>query len=132
MNRRAFLASLPAALLSAPVLAYSPLTYTPQTWRDVRDSRERVILNFRAAWSLTCQMKRDVLEKVLAEEPRYGALTFIDVDWDTFAHAQWTERLKVERRSTLVAMRNGEEVARLVAEPSEQAVRRFLDMALTA
>jgi thioredoxin-like negative regulator of GroEL len=132
MNRRAFLASLPAALVSAPVLAYSPLTYAPRTWREVRETRERVILNFRATWSLTCQMKRDTLVKVLADEPRYNELTFIDVDWDTFAHAQWTERLKVERRSTLVAMRNGEEVARLVADPSEQAIRGFLDTALTA
>ena len=132
MNRRAFLASLPAAALSAPALAYSPLTYAPQTWRDIRETRERVVLNFRASWSLTCQMKRDTLTKLLAEEPRYSALTFMDVDWDTFATAQRTERLRVERRPTLVAMRNGEEVARLVADPSEQALRRFLDTALTA
>ncbi len=130
MNRRTFLMALPAALSAKPSLAYSPLTYAPQTWRDIRDTRERVVLNFRASWSLTCQMKREILEKLLAEEPRYSALTFIDVDWDTFARAQWTESLKVERRSTLVAMRGGEEVARIVNEPSEHAMRRFLHTAL--
>lgn len=130
MNRRRFLAALPATLLAGPALAYAPLTYAPQTWPEIRDSRDRVVLNFRASWSLTCQMKRDILAKLLDEDPRYRALTFLDVDWDTFARSQWTERLKVERRSTLIALQGRDEIARIVNEPTERALRRFLDAAL--
>lgn len=132
MNRRSFLASVPAALLTGPALAYSPLDYAPQTWPEIRERHDRLVLNFNASWSLTCQIKRDILTRLLAEEPAYRALTFLDVDWDTFARARWTERLKVERRSTLIALRDGEEVARLVNEPYERALRRFLDAALQA
>lgn len=131
MDRRCFLAALPAFALSTPAHAYSPLEYAPQTWPDVRDSADRVVLNFRASWSLTCQRKRDILADLIASEPRYRALTFLDVDWDTFGRAQWTERLKVDRRSTLIALRRGDEVARLVNEPSEHALRAFLDRALS-
>ena len=132
MHRRAFLTALPATLLLTPALSYSPLEYAPQTWPEIRDGNERVILNFRAEWSLTCQMKQDILTELLAQEPRYQALTFLDVDWDTFGRSQWTERLKVERRSTLVALKGRDEVARVVAEPSERAIRRFLNAALSA
>lgn len=132
MNRRRFLLSVPATMLAAPAAAYSPLTYAPQTWPDIRDSRDRVILNFRASWSLTCQMKRDILAELLQDEPRYRDLTFIDVDWDTFARSQWTERLKVERRSTLIALQSREEIARIVNEPYERSLRKFLDTALAA
>ena len=132
MERRAFVLSLPAAMLASPAVSYTPLEYAPTTWPDIRDSRDRVILNFRASWSLTCQLKREILETLLAEEPKYQALTFIDVDWDTFGQSQWTERLNVERRSTLVALKGTDEVARLVNEPYARSVKKFLDAALIA
>jgi hypothetical protein len=43
-----------------------------------------------------------------------------------------TERLKVTRRSTLLVMKNGTEVARLVNEPQARKVRALLDAALAA
>lgn len=130
MDRRNFLIALPAIALGTPARAYAPLQYAPQTWPDIRDNSDRVILNFRASWSLTCQIKRDILAKLLEETPRYRALTFLDVDWDTFGRAQWTERLKVDRRSTLIAMRQKTEIARIVNKPTERALRGFLDRAL--
>ena len=132
MHRRAFLTSLPAAICAAPSLGYSPLDYAPETWPDIRDGRDRVIVNFQASWSLTCQIKRDILSTLLAENQSYQALTFVDVDWDTFGRSQWTERLKVERRSTLVALKGPTEVARVVNEPDIRALRKFLDAALSA
>jgi thioredoxin 1 len=132
MNRRHLLTALPAALLCAPAQAYAPLEYAPRTWPDIRDRSDRVILNFRAAWSLTCGIKRDILTEIVGDHPRYQALTFLEVDWDTFARSQWTERLKVKRRSTLIALKGRVEIARLVNEPNEGSLRRFLDDALAA
>ena len=98
----------------------------------MRDTDQTIIMNFRATWSLTCQMKADILAQLLEETPAYQRLTFLDVDWDTFGEAVLTNRLKVEQRSTLLVMKSGKEVARLVNTPEHRAVRALLDQALAA
>lgn len=112
--------------------AYRITSYTPDLWDQVRETPETVILNFRASWSLTCQLKDEALAQALADNPEYGALTFMDVDWDIYGRSRLVERLKVERRSTLLVTKRGREVARLVADPDLRRVRGLLDTALTA
>ena len=134
MNRRDFLAATgTTALLPGASLAYGAVDYAPATWPDLRDGAGRVVLNFRASWSLTCKIKAEIIAELLTQTPGYAELTFVDVDWDTFGPSEWVQRrLKVERRSTLVALRDGEEIARLVNQPDERRIRAFLDMALGA
>lgn len=134
MQRRHFLASLAAAgLLPVAARAYPSLTYAPATWPELRDSVDRVVLNFRASWSITCQIKQEMITGLLDETPEYRRLTFVDVDWDTFGPSDWVERrLKVERRSTLIALKGQTEVARLVNAPDVARIRAFLDAALAA
>ncbi|MEO9574724.1 thioredoxin family protein [Tateyamaria sp.] len=121
-----------AALTAPCAFAYPAETFSPAIWNTLRETQQVVILNYRASWSLTCQIKADLIAEAIAENPAYGRLTFIDVDWDTFGQSQLTERLKVERRSTLLVMKNGEELARLVNEPYARQVRDLLDVALAA
>lgn len=112
------------------VLAASSLTFSPDEWRALRKTDQTVILNYRAKWSLTCQTKLELIAKLISENPAYGALTFVDVDWDTFGRSQMTQRLKITRRSTLVVMKQGKEITRIVNEPYERNMRAFLDAAL--
>lgn len=133
MHRRRFLTASAALFLTSPAFAaYPAREFTPALWSDVQDLDEVVILNYRASWSLTCQIKADLIAQALAENPAYRSLTFIDVDWDTFGPSVLSQRLKVERRSTLLVMKQGQEVARLVAEPYPRKVRALLDTALAA
>lgn len=132
MDRRLFLSGLGAAVC-APSLgsAYAPVPYAPATWSELRDGSDKLVVNFRASWSLTCQIKEDLIRQLVAENPDYARLTFVDVDWDTFGPSEWVQRrLKVERRSTLIAFRGKKELARLVNEPYERPIRKFLDAAL--
>ena len=133
MNRRFFLTATAATCMPlGSHAAYPAETFTPALWRDLRDQDRTVILNYRASWSLTCQIKADLIAEALADRPEYRALTFIDVDWDTFGPSVLSQRLKVERRSTLLVMKRGKEVARLVNEPYAHRVRELLDAALAA
>ncbi|MEL6451561.1 MAG: thioredoxin family protein [Pseudomonadota bacterium] len=132
MHRRLFLLGTAALIPNLALAAYPARTFTPAVWNDLKATNDTVILNYRASWSLTCQMKADLIAEALADNPAYGQLTFVDVDWDTFGQAQMTQRLKVERRSTLLVMKNGDEVARLVNEPYARKVRALLDTALAA
>lgn len=131
MHRRVFLFST-AAFLPTLALGYPAETFSPAIWRTVRNTDQTVVLNYRASWSLTCQIKADLIAEAIVENPDYARLTFIDVDWDTFGASQLTERLKVKRRSTLLVMKNGTEIARLENEPYAHKVRSLLDTALAA
>ncbi|WP_299047624.1 thioredoxin family protein [uncultured Tateyamaria sp.] len=132
MHRRTFLLTASALAVPGGAIAYPAQTFTPAVWRDLRETNQTLVMNFRAAWSLTCQIKADLIAEALADTPAYANLTFVDVDWDTFGPSQMTQRLKVERRSTLLVMKNGTEVTRLVNEPYARPVRALLDAALAA
>ncbi|MEL7132211.1 MAG: thioredoxin family protein [Pseudomonadota bacterium] len=132
MHRRTFLLFASALTIPGVGIAYPAQTFTPSVWRELRGTGQTIVLNFRASWSLTCQIKADLIADALAENPAYTNLTFLDVDWDTFGPSQMTQRLRVERRSTLLVMKNGEEVTRLVNEPYARRVRALLDVALAA
>lgn len=132
MHRRTFLLSSVAAMVPSLTLAYPADVFSPAIWRELRGSDQVFILNYRASWSLTCQIKAELIAEALAENPAYQQLMFVDVDWDTFGHSQLTERFKVTRRSTLLVMKNGKEVARLENAPYARQVRALLDTALAA
>lgn len=135
MDRRRFLA-MGAATLAMPTAsfaAYSPIEYLPSEWRALRKQNKIALLNFNASWSMTCQMKRETLDQLLSENPDYASsIVHVGIDWDTYAFAEWTKAMKVERRSTLVVMKGTREVARLVAEPDYDKVKALLDTALNA
>ena len=132
MHRRQFMASA-AALTCIPSLsqAYSAEMFSPTLWRELRGQPKVVVLNFRATWSLTCQIKADILAKLIADKAAYEQIQFVEVDWDTFGPSVLTGRLGVKRHSTLLLMKAGNEVARLENEPFERKIRALLDQALT-
>lgn len=132
MHRRTLLVSSAAALIAPSAFAYPAEVFSPAIWRELRATDQVVILNYRASWSLTCQIKADLIAQAIADNPAYAQLTFVDVDWDTFGQSQLTERLKVTRRSTLLVMKSGKEQARLVNEPYARQIRALLDTALAA
>jgi hypothetical protein len=72
-----------------------------------------------------------VLKKLRASYPQYEkSITFVLIDWDTFgSHAVTTSR-EIPRRSTLVLIKGGTEIGRLVAQTSEQKIKTLLDNGL--
>jgi thioredoxin 1 len=75
--------------------------------------------------------QKSVLKKLRASYPQYDkSITFVLIDWDTFgSHAVTTSR-KIPRRSTLVLVKGGTEIGRLVAQTSEQKIKALLDNGL--
>ena len=72
-----------------------------------------------------------MLTKLRASYPIYNkAITFINVDWDEYGRHPVTTERNIPRRSTLVLIREGREVGRLVAQTGEQAIKSLLDKAL--
>tara|TARA_Y100001970_G_scaffold292339_1_gene433278 strand:- start:42029 stop:42253 length:225 start_codon:yes stop_codon:yes gene_type:complete len=73
-----------------------------------------------------------VLRKLRAGNPKYNkAITFILVDWDTFRNKEVTRNRKVPRRSTLILLKSGEEVGRLIAQTGEEDIKELLEQAVS-
>ncbi len=72
-----------------------------------------------------------MLKKLRASNPQYDqAITFIKVDWDTYKNHKVTTSRRIPRRSTLVLLKGGKEVGRVVAETRESRIKALLDQAL--
>lgn len=133
MNRRTFLmASATSLFLPISAHAYSFIPYTPAAWNGLKQSDQTVILNFRASWSLTCNQNLELIAQLLGQNSNYRNLTFVDVNWDHYGQSVMASRLKVKRHSTLIVMKMGVEVTRMVNEPYERKMRALLDAALAA
>ena len=69
-----------------------------------------------------------MLKKLRASSSKYNqAITFIRVDWDTYKSHAVTKSRNIPRRSTMVLIKGGKEVGRLVAATSEQSIKALLD-----
>jgi thioredoxin 1 len=69
-----------------------------------------------------------VLKKLRASYPQYNkSITFVLIDWDKYgSHAVTTSR-KVPRRSTMLLIKDGTEIGRIVAQTSKQKIKELLD-----
>ncbi len=68
-----------------------------------------------------------MLKKLRAGYPEYNkTITFVLIDWDTYKNAEVTTSRRIQRRSTMVLIKDGKEIGRLVAQTNEQAIKALL------
>lgn len=134
MHRRDFLALSAAVSLALPLKARAAtMDYTPGLVDERLAAGETVFLDFKASWCTTCAAQGRVINALKAENPAYErAVTFIDVDWDRFRSDPLTQRLNIPRRSTLVVLKGGDELGRIVAGTRKADIQALMDLALGA
>ena len=72
-----------------------------------------------------------MLNGLRASHPKYNkAITFIQVDWDSFRRHRVTTSRRIPRRSTFVLLKDGKELGRLIAVTSKRRIKALLDKAL--
>jgi len=90
-----------------------------------------VFVDYSATWCGTCKRQERVINALRASDPAYDAkLTFIKVDWDTYKNADVTVFRNIPRRSTLIVLRGEDELGRIVAGTSENAIKGLMDTGL--
>ncbi|MGB5558793.1 MAG: thioredoxin family protein [Paracoccaceae bacterium] len=137
MYRRDFLI-LTAAVSTVPALPAlagfdTGMDYTPGLVTERLAAGETVFLDFSATWCSTCRAQANIIKDLQAENPAYLArVTFVSVDWDTFANDPLTKSLNIPRRSTLVVLKGDKELGRIVAGTSRKEIKALMDTALGA
>ena len=137
MNRRDFVL-LTGAVSVIPALfplatQAAPLDYTPGLVDERLAAGDTVFVDFKASWCSTCAAQTRVLDALKSANPAYeAAVTFIDVDWDTYGDDPLTLRLNIPRRSTLVVLKGEVELGRIVAGTATDEIQALMDVALGA
>jgi len=87
MNKRTFLTLATATcLLPTLALAEGFVDYTPGLIQSELDAGNTVFVDYSAEWCTTCARQERVISALRDANPAYGeAMTFIKVDWDTYA-----------------------------------------------
>ena len=131
MDRRTFLLSSAALAAAGPALAMDD--YTPGLVDKELAAGKTVFVDFAADWCSTCRAQESKIMALRAENPAYdGAITFVRVDWDDHRNGDLANRLNIPRRSTLVVLKGDEELGRIVAGTSTDAIKSLMDTALAA
>ena len=94
MQRREFIAitTLLAALVPVGLRAET-LEYTPGLVDDLLADGKTVFLDFKADWCTTCARQERVIGDLRSSNSdNDDAITFVDVDWDTYRQAEITQR----------------------------------------
>ena len=134
MNRRDFLYLSAAITLAMPVAARAgTFDYSPDLLASELAAGKTVFLDFKASWCGTCAAQGRVIEALKAADPAYdSAITFLNVDWDQWGEGELAKQLNIPRRSTLVVLKGGEELGRIVAGTAKADIKALMDLALQA
>jgi len=133
VNRRTLILSMAVLALAGPLHADGRTFYTPGMAEAAMDEGEVVILNFWTDWCSTCAAQERVIAALMAENPDYARkVRFIVVDWDKHGDGDLSRALNIPRRSTLVALKGRQEIARIVAGTGKAEIKALFDAALAA
>jgi thioredoxin 1 len=137
MNRRDFIA-LTATITLVPALPAmagiaGAAEYENGLVAKLLAKGETVFVDFSATWCSTCAAQTRVIDALNAKNPKYEqAITFVNVDWDSFGGGELSNSLNIPRRSTLVVLKGDQELGRIVAGTSKRKIRELMDVALGA
>ena len=134
MKRRIFLSAVFSILITSQVgYAKERIFYSPGLAEAAIEEGKVVFLDFWTNWCTTCVAQDRVIRELRSSNQTYDSrITFITVNWDQYSDAQISKRLKVLRRSTLIAMKGSKELGRLVAATSQKDIKELMDKALLA
>ena len=134
MKRRIFLSTVFSILITSQVgYAKERIFYSPGLAEAAIEEGKVVFLDFWTNWCTTCAAQDRVIRELRSSNQTYDSrITFITVNWDQYSNAQISKKLKVLRRSTLIAMKGSKELGRLVAATSRKDIKGLMDKALLA
>ena len=117
-------------LVVAPASALTATNYTPASLAAAQASGKPFLIDFFATWCTTCKAQERAIEGLIEENPAYGDIPIIRVDWDENERGELVRAMGIPRRSTLVVMAGETELGRLVAATGRDQIAALLDLAL--
>jgi thioredoxin 1 len=127
-NRRSFLALVGAAsaTFAVPARPFELQPYDPAAVQKAIASGKPVVVHGAAWWCLQCHAQTSILDN-LKKDAAYDGVSVFRVDYDK--QKDVVSKLDCPR-ATLIAFRDGKEVARMSWETSQEAVLKVFKAAM--
>lgn len=132
MNRRQFIGTSIAfagvpAVVSAQMAEDGWVDYEPDLIKNLLGEGKTVFVDYAASWCSTCKAQERAVGKIRAESDAYNDIVFVRVDWDEYGRHEVTTSRDIPRRSTLILLRGGDELGRLVAVTNVDEIKALMD-----
>lgn len=108
---------------SSNVSALEFPAYSDQVFETAQSDGAAIVVDVHASWCSTCRAQRRALE-ALIEDPRFANIVFLEIDYDT--QKGLMRSFGASQRSTLIAFRGGDEIARLVGDTRRSSIEVLL------
>jgi len=133
MNRRNFLitSAVIAALPMAATAQMAPegwLDYEPGLIQQLLNQGDTVFVDYSASWCSTCKAQERAITAIRSETNAYENMKYVRVDWDEYGRHAVTTSRKIPRRSTLLVLRGGDELGRIVAGTRKADIQALMDL----
>lgn len=125
LNRRTLVAALAGIAMAAPALA-GDMTFKAADFEKAKTSGKPVLVEVTAPWCPVCRAQKPILSELRAQ-PRFKGLMVYEVDFDSQKDA--LRMLGVQKQSTLIVYKGGQEVGRSTGETSKAAIEGLLTKA---
>ena len=105
--------------------------YKPGIIEESLGQGKAVLLDFYAAWCTTCRRQGRVINALAKDNPNYKKnIVFVKVNWDAYKGSDLVRKYGVPRRSTLVMLKGGRTVGKIIAQTGERQIKALLDQGL--
>ena len=130
MKRREFMVLAAAATLAAPMAHAEGTAYSPDAVAGELAAGRTVLLDFTASWCGSCQSQGRKITALRAENPAYdAAISFFDVDWDTYKGSDLARKYGITSRGSLVLLRGDAVIAQTSTHSGADQLKALLDQA---
>ena len=105
--------------------------FTPELYAEMLANGKPFMLGFLSNWWPTCNSQERTVSALMQSNPEYSAITLLRADWDKHRKSAVTKDLRVPRRYTLVMFKDGEEIARVIAQTNKTIIEDMFKAAIS-
>ncbi len=129
LDRRALILALAAATTGAGVVQafVAEKPFTPAAFEAAQKAGGPILIHITAPWCPTCKAQKPILARLTAD-PKFGALTVFDVDFDSQKSA--VAGFGARSQSTLIAFKGAQEVGRSVGDTRAASIEDLLNQSI--
>ncbi|MGC8536995.1 MAG: thioredoxin family protein [Rhizomicrobium sp.] len=112
------------AVAAKPSWAAVEYPFTQARLRQEIARHHPVLIDITASWCPVCKVQKDIIDHELMTKSRFSNYVILDVDFDTQKGV--VRHLLATSQSTLIFIRDGHEVARLVGVTDKDAIKAMM------
>lgn len=127
MKIRSVLVAIVFCLFTSLTHAAQIQPFDQQTFNTLTEQGKPLIVEITASWCPTCKRQKPII-KQLSQQPEFNDLTILSLDFDQDVAAR--KQLKVNKQSTLIVFKDGQEVTRSTGETRHQKLNELFQKAI--